>query len=44
MELHSILRSLWESGLQSKEEVREIITEIEKKDNTKIKDIDAVFR
>jgi len=28
----------------SKEEVMEIITAIEKKDNTKIKDVDAVFR
>jgi hypothetical protein len=44
LELHSILRSLRESGLQSKEEVREIIAEIEKKDNTRIKDVDAVFR
>ncbi|MBE9594101.1 MAG: hypothetical protein IMF19_11570, partial [Proteobacteria bacterium] len=44
LELHSILRSLWESSLQSKEEVKEIIAEIEKKDNTSIKDIDAVFR
>jgi Predicted nucleic acid-binding protein, contains PIN domain len=44
LELHSILRSLWGSVFQSKEEVRGIITEIEKKDNTKIKDIDAVFR
>lgn len=42
--LYSILRSLRESGLQSKEEVREIITAIEKKDNTRIKDVDAVFR
>jgi len=42
--LHSILRSLWESGLQSKDEVLEIITEIENKDNTKIKDIDLIFR
>ena len=42
--LHSILRSLRESGLQSKEEVREIITAIEKRDNTRIKDVDAVFR
>ena len=41
MELHSILRSLQESGLQSKEEVREIITKIEKKDNTMIKDENA---
>jgi hypothetical protein len=44
LELHSILRSLRESSLQSKEEVREIITAIEKKDNTRIKDVDAVFR
>lgn len=42
--LHSILRSLWESGLQSKDEVRNIITEIEKKDNTRIKDVEAIFR
>ncbi|MEA1957346.1 MAG: hypothetical protein U9N01_03205 [Euryarchaeota archaeon] len=42
--IYSILRSLRESGLQSKEEVMEIITAIEKKDNTKIKDVDAVFR
>ena len=41
--LHSILRSLWESGLQSKGEVRNIITEIEKKDNTRITDIEAIF-
>lgn len=44
LESHSILRSLRESGLQSKEEVNEIIIEIEKRDNTKIKDVDAVFR
>jgi len=44
MGLHSILRSLWESGLQSKNEVKEIITEIEKKDNTRIKGVEAVFR
>jgi predicted nucleic acid-binding protein len=42
--LYSILRSLWESGLQSKGEVRAIITEIEKKDNTVIKDVEAIFR
>jgi predicted nucleic acid-binding protein len=42
--LHPILRSLWESGLQSKDEVRNIITEIEKKDNTRIKDVEAIFR
>lgn len=44
LELHSLLRSLWRSGLQSKEEVKGIIAEIEKKDNTKIKDIEGVFR
>ncbi|CAD6491654.1 MAG: hypothetical protein FFODKBPE_00195 [Candidatus Argoarchaeum ethanivorans] len=42
--LHSILRSLWESGLQSEGEVREIITEIEKKDNTMIRNVEAIFR
>ena len=42
--LHSILRSLWESGMQSKDEVKEIIMEIEKKDNTSIKDVEAIFR
>lgn len=42
--LHAILWSLWESGLQSKDEVREIVKEIEKGDNTRIKDIEVVFR
>jgi len=42
--LHSILRSLWESGMQSKDEIKEIIMEIEKKDNTSIKDVEAIFR
>ena len=42
--LHSILRSIWESGLQSKDEVQNIITEIEKEDNTRIKDVEAIFR
>jgi predicted nucleic acid-binding protein len=41
--LHAILRSLWESGLQSKDEVGEIVKEIEKEDNTRIKDIEAIF-
>ncbi len=43
LELHSILKSLWESGMQSKEEVNEIVTEIEKKDNTRIKDVEKLF-
>nr|QNO51902.1 hypothetical protein OPAKKMBI_00003 [Methanosarcinales archaeon ANME-1 ERB6] len=41
--LHSILRSLWESGMQSKNEVTETIKEIEKRDNTKIKDVEKLF-
>ena len=41
--LHSILRSLREPGLQSKDEVWNIITEIEKKDNTSIKDVEEIF-
>lgn len=41
--LHSILRSLWESGMQSKDEVVEIVKEIEKKDNTRIKDVEVIF-
>lgn len=44
LELHSILRSLWEAGMQSKDEVEEIVKEIEKKDNTRIKDVEAIFR
>jgi len=43
LELHSILRSLWESGMQSKDEVTETIKEIEKRDNTKIKDVEKLF-
>lgn len=42
--LHSILRSLWESDIQSKDEVKDIIKEIETQDNTWIKDVEAVFK
>jgi len=42
--LHAILRSLWESGLQSKDEVSAIVKELEKEDNTRIQDIEVVFR
>ncbi len=41
--LHSVLRSLWESGILTKEEVKKIITEIEQKDNTRIKDIQMIL-
>ncbi|MBU4492643.1 MAG: hypothetical protein KKD69_09305 [Euryarchaeota archaeon] len=44
LQLHSILRSLWESGLLSKDEVKAIIKEIEERDNTQIKNAAAVFR
>ncbi len=43
LELHSIFRSLWEAGMQSKDEVEEIVKEIEKKDNTRIKDVEKLF-
>lgn len=44
LELHSILRFLWKSGLKSKDEVNTIITEIEEKDNTLIKNSHLIFR
>ncbi len=44
LELHSILRFLWKSGLKSKDEVRAIISEIEDKDNTLIKNSHLIFR
>ena len=42
--LHAILRSLWESGIQTKEEVKGILKEIEEKDNTTIKDVERIFQ
>ncbi len=42
--LHSILRSLWESKILTKEAVQKIISEIEEKDNTKIKNIQKILR
>ncbi len=41
--LHSILRSLWESGILTKEEVKELISKIEQKDNTRIKDVQKIL-
>jgi hypothetical protein len=41
--LHSILRSLWESEILKKEDVRKLIIEIEQKDNTRIKDIQQIL-
>ncbi|RQW77745.1 MAG: hypothetical protein EHM14_13675 [Methanothrix sp.] len=42
--LHSILRAFWKSQLLSKTEVEAVIRDIEVKDNTKIKDKNAIFR
>lgn len=42
--LHSILRSFWESGILKKEEVRELISKIEQKDNTRIKDTSKILQ
>lgn len=41
--LHSILRSLWESGILTKNEVQETILKIEQKDNTRIRDIQKIL-
>lgn len=41
--LHSILRSLWESAILTKNEVHELILQIEQKDNTRIKDIHKIL-
>lgn len=44
LELHSILRSLWESGMRSQDDVGGLITEIETGDNTRIKDTGRIFQ
>ncbi len=41
---HSIRRSLWDSGMRSKDDVRGLMTEIEKGDNTKIEDVGRIFQ
>ena len=43
LELHSILRALWKSGMKSKDEVRAMIRELEEKDNTQISDLHLIF-
>lgn len=43
LDLHSILRALWKSGLKSKDDVKTIIRELEDKDNTQIKDSHLIF-
>jgi predicted nucleic acid-binding protein len=43
LKLYSILRALWELGIQSKDDVRDIIKKLEVHDKTRIKDIDLIF-
>jgi predicted nucleic acid-binding protein len=43
LDLQSILRALWKSGMKSKDEVKVIIREIEHKDNTLIRDLDLIL-
>jgi len=42
LDLQSILRALWRSGIKSKDEVKMIIREIEDKDNTSISDSHSI--
>ena len=42
LDLQSILRALWRSGIKSKDEVKMIIREIEDKDNTSIGDSHSI--
>ena len=42
LDLQSILRALWRSGIKSKDEVKMIIREIEDKDNTSIGDSNSI--
>jgi hypothetical protein len=41
--LHSILRSLWEAEILTKEGVKKVISKIEQKDNTRIKDVHKIL-
>jgi predicted nucleic acid-binding protein len=43
LDLQSILRALWRSGIKSKDEVKMIIREIEEKDNTSIRDAQSII-
>jgi len=42
--LHAILRALWVSGNLSKEQVLNLIRQIEEKDQTKIKGTEGIFK
>ena len=44
LDLHSILRAFWKSGMKTEDEVKGIIRELEDKDNTLIKDSHLIFK
>jgi len=44
LKIHSILRGLWKSGMQSKDEVLDIICALEDKDKTRIRNVDSIFK
>lgn len=44
LDLHAILRAFWMSGMKTKDEVREIIRDLEEKDNTSIKEYNYIFK
>ncbi len=44
LKIHSILRGLWKSGMQSRDEVIGIIRALEDKDKTRIRNVDSIFK
>ncbi len=44
LRIHSILRGLWKSGMQSKNEVLDVIRALEDKDKTRIRNVDSIFK
>lgn len=44
IQMHSILRAMWKSGLQSRDDVKKIIKNIEEMDKTQIKNIEKIFQ
>lgn len=43
IQLHSILKAIWKSGLQSRDDIKKIIKDIEEIDQTQIKNIEKIF-
>ena len=44
LKIHSILRGFWKSGIQSRDEVIDIIRALEEKDKTRVRNIDSIFK